>query len=161
MGSGKTTFVKKLQDNNLGFITYDLDHVVAEHLGIAHSQLGEWINKNTIQDFRIVEMEILASLLCQKTMKVIALGGGTPTAEGFLDLRDQFKLILLDVPFKTCYQRIKNDSNRPLSAQSVEGLEELYLKRLKIYKKADLILSETEIKDIEGLESLVHNLSRV
>lgn len=161
MGSGKTTFVTSFEGNNLGFMTYDLDHVVADHLGISHLQLGEWINKNTLAKFRDVEMDVLQSLVNQRTMKIIALGGGTPTAERFLDLRDQTKLVFLDVPFETCFNRIKNDSNRPLTALGEEGLRELYQKRLPMYKKADLILSETEIKEIEGLESLVHNLSSV
>lgn len=161
MGSGKTTFTLNFEGNNLGFITYDLDHVVAEHLGITHLQLGEWINKNSLQKFRDVEMDVLEALVQQRTMKIIALGGGTPTAERFLNLRDQTKLVFLDVPFETCFNRIKNDSNRPLTALGEEGLRELYQKRLPIYQKADLILSETEIKEIEGLESLVHNLSSV
>lgn len=161
MGSGKTTFALGFEGNDLGFLTYDLDHVVADHLGITHLELGEWINKNTLEKFRDVEMLVLTNLVNQRTMKIIALGGGTPTAERFWDLKDSTKLVFLDVPFETCFQRIKNDSNRPLTSLGEEGLRELYQKRLPIYRKADLILSETEIKEIEGLESLVHNLSSI
>lgn len=161
MGSGKTTFVESFEGNNLGFVTYDLDHVVADHLGITHLELGEWINKNTLQKFRDIEMDVLQGLVNLRTMKIIALGGGTPTAERFAELSDQAKLVFLDVPFETCFNRIKNDSNRPLTALGEAGLRNLYQKRLPIYHKADLILSETEIKEIEGLESLVHNLSSV
>ena len=161
MGSGKTTFVKKFESNNLGFMTYDLDHVIAEYLGINPLELGMWINKNSMEQFRLVEMDVLQSLVNQKTLKIIALGGGTPMNDSFVKLKDQTKLVFLDVAFETCFKRIENDSNRPLSAQGLEGLRELYQKRLHLYRKADLILSETEIKDIEGLESLVHNLSRV
>lgn len=161
MGSGKTTFVESFEGNNLGFVTYDLDHVVADHLGITHLELGEWINKNTLQKFRDIEMDVLQGLVNLRTMKIIALGGGTPTAERFAELSDQAKLVFLDVPFETCFNRIKNDSNRPLTALGEAGLRNLYQKRLPIYQKADLILSETEIKEIEGLESLVHNLSSV
>lgn len=161
MGSGKTTFIESFEGNDLGFMTYDLDHVVADHLGITHLELGEWIHKKTLQKFRDVEMEVLTNLVNQKTMKIIALGGGTPTADRFSDLKDQTKLVFLDVPFETCFLRIKNDRNRPLTALGEEGLRELYQKRLPLYRKADLILSETEIKEIEGLESLVHNLSSI
>ena len=161
MGSGKTTFVEGLQANSMGFITYDLDQCVSEHLGISHLELGEWINKNTLRKFREVEMQVLSVLLSQKTLKIIALGGGTPEAADFWKIKDQSKLVFLDVPFETCFNRIKNDSNRPLTALGVEGLLELYQKRLPLYKKADLILSESQIKEIEGLESLVHNLSSI
>lgn len=161
MGSGKTTFVESFQENDLGFITYDLDHVVADHLGITHLQLGEWINKNTLEKFREVEMEVLSNLVSLRTFKIIALGGGTPTSPMFDSLRDQTRLVFLDVPFETCFMRIKNDRNRPLTALGEEGLRELYLKRLPTYKKADLILSESNIKTIERLDSLVHNLKSV
>jgi shikimate kinase len=108
-----------------------------------------------------VEMTVLTNLVNQRTKKIIALGGGTPTAGSFKELKDQTKLVFLDVPFETCFVRIKNDSNRPLTALGEEGLRDLYQKRLPIYRNADLILSETEIKEIEGLESLVHNLSSI
>ena len=161
MGSGKTTFVEGFQSNDLGFLTYDLDHEVASELGITHLELGEWINKNTLEAFRDVEMKVLGSLVSQRTFKIIALGGGTPTAKDYDELRSQTKVVFLDVPFETCFARIKNDSNRPLTALGAEGLCELYQKRLPVYQKADLILSETRIKEIEGLASLVHNLSSI
>lgn len=161
MGSGKTTFVEGYQSNDLGFLTYDLDHEVALELGISHLQLGEWINKNSLEAFRDVEMKVLEGLVAQRNLKMIALGGGTPTSKSFDELRTQTKVVFLDVPFETCFTRIKNDSNRPLTALGVDGLRDLYLKRLPTYQKADLILSETQIKEIEGLASLVHNLSSI
>ena len=159
MGSGKSTFVKRFKENNLGFLTYDLDCAVAEYLGIPHLELGNWINKNSMEKFRIIEMDILQSLVNQKTLKIIALGGGTPMNDGFLDLMELSKLVFLNVSFETCFKRIENDRNRPLGALGIEELRELYQKRLPIYRKADLILSEAKIKDIEGIESLVHNLT--
>ena len=159
MGAGKSSFIKKFEENNLGFLTYDLDCVIADHLGISHIELGSWINKNSMENFRRLEIEVLKNLLNQKTFKIIALGGGTPMNHQFMDILDQCKLVFLDVPFETCFKRIENDNNRPLGALGIEGLRELYQQRLPIYIKADLILSETEIKEIEGLESLVHNLS--
>ena len=78
---------------------------------------------------------------------------------GFLDLLELSKLVFLNVSFETCFKRIENDRNRPLGALGIEELRELYQKRLPIYRKADLILSEAKIKDIEGIESLVHNLT--
>ena len=161
MGSGKTTFVEGFQDNSMGFITYDLDHCVALALGISHVNLGDWINKNTLEKFRETEMQVLSGLVSQKTFKIIALGGGTPEGPEFWKIKDQSRLVFLDVPFETCFNRIKNDSNRPLTALGAEGLFDLYQKRLPLYKKADLILSESQIKEIEGLESLVHNLSSI
>ena len=70
-------------------------------------------------------------------------------------------MIFLNTPFSTCFARIKNDSNRPMTALGEKGLLELYEKRLSLYKLADLTLGPDQIKEIEGLAPLVHNLESV
>lgn len=161
MGSGKTTFVEKFSENSLGFMTFDLDSVVAESLKIGPSELGAWINQHGMEEFRKKEMESLGSLLAMRTKKLVALGGGTIEASGFEDLRNQAKMVFLNTPFEVCFKRIQKDANRPLTALGEEGLFELYQKRLPLYKKSDLTLSEYQIKEIERLDPLVHNLSSV
>ena len=158
MGSGKTTFVESFAQNNLGYLTYDLDVEVAQELGISPMSLGEWINKFGLEEFRKKEIKVLSSLIRQKTAKVIALGGGTVEAAGFWELRQFAKIVFLKTSFETCFLRIKNDSNRPLTSVGEAGLKDLYNKRLSLYQKADLELSEAQIKEIVGLGSLVHNL---
>ena len=161
MGSGKTTFIESFKDNDLGFMTFDLDQVVCEELGITHQELGEWIKNHGMAEFRQKEISALQSLLNMRTMKIIALGGGTIEAAGFDELRTQAKMIFLNTPFETCYKRIKNDSNRPMTLLGEDGLRNLYQKRLPLYQQAELILSETQIKEIEGLVPLVHNLKSI
>ena len=159
MGSGKTTFVERFKENSLGYLIYDLDYMVAEGLGISQKKLGDWIRENGIQSFRQLEIATLKNLLRQKTMKVIALGGGTLEDPGFWEFRDQFKLVFLNTTFATCLSRVKNDSNRPFTALGEGEMKELHKKRLYNYQKADLTLEESEIKEIEGLDSLVHTLT--
>lgn len=161
MGSGKTTFVEKFSENSLGFMTFDLDFVVAESLGIKPSELGLWINQHGIEEFRKKEIESLSSLLAMRTKKLVALGGGTLEAPGFSSLKTQAKMVFLNTPFEVCFNRIKKDANRPLTTLGEEGLSALYQKRLPMYKQADLILAPHQIKEIVRLEPLVHNLSSV
>ncbi|MBC7713300.1 MAG: hypothetical protein H7177_08175 [Rhizobacter sp.] len=161
MGSGKTTFVESFRGNHLGYDCIDLDAAVAASLSILPSDLGEWINKNGLENFRHKEIFVLQGLLNNRMMKIIALGGGTNTGEGYSELRSQAKTVFLNVAFDTCYKRIKNDPNRPLTALGEAGLHDLYNKRLPQYLTSDICLSEDEIKKIEGLDSLVHNLSSI
>ena len=159
MGSGKTTFVESFRGNLLGFDCIDLDAAVSSSLGILPSELGEWINRYGLENFRQKEMFILKGLLQNRMMKIIALGGGTIEGSGYKDLTSVAKTIFLNVPFETCFKRIKNDSNRPLTSLGEAGLQDLYNKRIPKYLTSDLCLSEHEIKEIDGLDSLVHNLS--
>ncbi len=161
MGSGKTTFVEGFRENSLGFECIDLDQALACSLGIMPTELGAWIKENTIEEFRQKEMGLLKDLLNNRMMKIIALGGGTIESDEYAELKTQAKTVFLNVPFKTCYNRIKNDSNRPLTAIGEAGLLALYNKRLATYLASDLCLNESEIKNIVSLSSLVHNLSRI
>jgi shikimate kinase len=161
MGSGKTTFVESFRGNHLGIDCVDLDTAVAASLGILPSELGEWINNNGLDNFRHKEITILKGLLSNRMMKIIALGGGTVECEGYTELHSLGKTVFLNVPFETCFNRIKNDPNRPLTAIGEAGLFKIYNQRLPKYLTSDLCLSEAEIKEIVSLTSLVHNLSSI
>lgn len=158
MGCGKTTFVESFQNNHLGFKTLDLDSAVALSVGLLPSELGEWINKYGLPVFRHKEILLLKEMLSTNSSKIIALGGGTIEAPGFWEIAEKNKLVFLDVPFGTCFERIKNDPNRPQTKLGEECLRALYEKRLPLYQKASLVLSEEGIKKIVSLSSLVHNL---
>lgn len=158
MGAGKTTFIEKFRENLEGFIVYDLDEEVAKSLKMAPKKLGEFINTNGLEAFRIQEANILESLLRLRSKKIIALGGGTLEAPGVMELADQYRLVFLDTSFEVCLSRIKNDLNRPVAQKPLEELKALYEKRRKIYLKSKLVLSEQKIKEIDTISSLVHNL---
>lgn len=157
MGAGKSWFISRLNAQDSGFLTYDLDLEVAKALGVQADQMGDWFKLNSMADFREKEIEILKRLINERTNKVIALGGGTPEAMGFDEIYDRVKMIYLDVPFEVCFERIKDDKNRPLVSLGRENLKRLYDERLPLYKKAHIVLNEQEIKEIVSLEALVHN----
>lgn len=162
MGAGKTSFVKRFQQNNLGYSIFDLDHLVANSLGIVETDLGEWIKKNSLEFFRQKEIDILKKVLHQKKEKqLIALGGGTVENAEYRELATKTATVFLNIAFETCYLRIKNSTHRPLASMEKQKLQELYEKRILLYRESDLSLLEEEIKEIDGLGTLVHNLSRI
>lgn len=160
MGSGKSTLLKKFTPNTLGFDCIDLDHAIAADLNIRAERLGEWILQNGFPLFRDREKSKLKSLLRHQNSLVIALGGGALNPEILEMIHNDLEtyLVFVDTPLEICLERIKNDPIRPLSNISPDELKKLYQTRRIDYLKADLVLSETQIKEIDGLGSLVHNL---
>lgn len=158
MGAGKTTFIDQFREKSDGFMVFDLDLEVANYLKIGQGELGAYINKHGLLHFRELEMKILKSLLMKRTQNLIALGGGSIEANGFWEIKDAAKLVFLDVDFERCFSRIKNDLNRPMAQKSAQEVKDLYDLRRTLYLKSDLILNESQIKGIDSIQTLMHNL---
>lgn len=131
MGCGKTT-VGKILAKKLGCSFCDSDDIIVEKVGMTipkiFSQKGE-------PYFRKVEAETIKEL-CGREV-VVACGGGAmldpETAEYALKAG---KVAFIDVDFETCYNRICNDSNRPIAASSTkESLYKRFCDRREIYIK--------------------------
>jgi len=160
-GAGKSTFLKQFQGNSEGFDCIDLDHALALDLGLSPQKLGDWILENGFPLFRDKEKTKLKALLGHSQKMVIALGGGTLTPEvvELIQKTPECHTVFLDTPYELCRERIKGDSNRPLSNLPEEELKNLYESRREIYKKiAELSLSPENVKEIVSLSALVHNL---
>ena len=71
------------------------------------------------------------------------------------------EVIFLDVPFETCYDRIKDDTNRPIVVNSTkEQLEELYNSRKGIYLKHSTIRLECSGSPVENAEKIADILRK-
>lgn len=159
MGSGKSTFVSRLSKTSDQFMVHDLDLEVASHLNIRANELGDYIRRVGMPEFRKLEVEILTSILENRTNSLVALGGGTVEAPGFWESIAGAKLVYLEETFECCYERITGDSNRPLAQKTKEELKDLYNLRHSLYSKSNLVLTKEKIKEIDSIEALVHNLS--
>lgn len=160
-GAGKSTFLKQFQGNSLGFDCIDLDHALALDLGLSPEKLGGWILENGFPLFRDKEKSKLKALLNHPQNMIIALGGGTltPDVVALIEKNPECKTVFLDTPYDLCRERIKGDSNRPLSNLPEEEMKKLYESRWEIYRTiADLTLSPENVKEIVSLSALVHNL---
>lgn len=130
MGCGKST-IGKLTAKKLGCGFCDTDDLIVRTLDMT---IPEIFAKKGEPFFRKTEAEIVKSL-CGKTT-VAACGGGAmlnpDTAKAAKESGSA--VIFLDVPFEMCYERIKNDKNRPIVVNSTkEELEKLYNDRRNIY----------------------------
>jgi shikimate kinase len=162
MGAGKSHWLKDLERTagQSQFVFLDLDHEIAKFLKISPLILGEWIAQNGWPLFRKIEQEQIGHFMTSQLVGVLCLGGGALNHEvqKMLENNKNVKMVFLNTPFEICFERITGDGNRPLATLKKEELYKLYEERLTGYFKANLILEETERKEIEGIHALVHTL---
>lgn len=144
MGCGKSSVLTEWSKNpNLK--TADLDHLISATVGVDPSNLGEWIEKVGLSEFRKKESQVLKEYcegLSSTEHSVLALGGGA-----FSDANREMiegvggVTVWIDTPLKICWDRVKDDSNRPLAQKGFESFQDLYKERLSFYEKAKYRLS--------------------
>ncbi len=130
MGCGKTT-VGEILAEKLRLPLIDTDAYIVE-------QAGKSIPDIFAQDgepyFRKIEAEAIRTLCTQEA--VISCGGGAMlNPESAAYARENGAVVLLDESFAVCYDRIKDDTNRPIVQRSTPAeLEALFQKRAGIYR---------------------------
>ncbi len=130
MGCGKSTIGEKLaQKLNCNFI--DMDDYIEQKANMTIPEIFEQFGE---PHFRDLETQAVKELSTQEG--VISCGGGAMLREVNAQIANANGfVVLLDVPFRTCYYRIA-DSDRPIVRKNTrQQLEDLYNKRYIIYKK--------------------------
>lgn len=143
MGAGKTTLQDYWREDFPG-TCLDLDHLIAKRLSIPKEELGQWIEERGFPEFRKVESEVLGETLRSKGPLILALGGGAFTKENIKLIKDfEAASIWVQVDPEVCWDRVKNDENRPLVKLGKEGFMSLYNERESLYKKASFTIPGT------------------
>lgn len=139
MGCGKST-VGSLLAKKLGCRFCDTDELIVKNQEMT---IPEIFAQKGEPYFRQVEAETVKSL-CGKNTIVACGGGAMQNAETAETVRKNGGIIVyLNVPFAVCYERIKNDTNRPIVVNNTkEQLEEIYNHRNDIYIKNSTIMVE-------------------
>lgn len=159
MGSGKSYFVKKLQQNSNEGEFLDLDDVVYFNHQTGEKDLGQLIENRGWAYFRAKEFQSLKELLQKRQYRnetlVLSLGGGT-LSDHSLDLfrlMDNTVLIWLESSFEKCFERILNEGSekRPLLRKGKEYIHKLYLERNSLYSSSALAVSEDQREAIGTL----------
>jgi shikimate kinase len=129
MGCGKST-VGKLLAKKLGKEFVDLDEYIEEREGLT---IPEIFAQKGEPYFREKESEALADL--PAAVGVVATGGGALLKKENGDLAKSLgTVVYIDAPFEICYERIKDDENRPIAHNSTkEQLAERYRGRAPLY----------------------------
>ena len=130
MGSGKS-YVAQILARELGYKLVDTDSEIVKRQGKKIPQIMSEVGE---QGFRQIEKEVIADLL-KYDFLVLSVGGGAILHNADL-LVSGSTVVFLDTDFDVCYNRIKNDKNRPLAfGRTRDQVFEIYSQRYDIYKK--------------------------
>lgn len=140
MGCGKSTVGKNIA-RKTGRKFLDMDAYIEEKAEMTVSEIFEKYGEST---FRDMEHEACKELSEMKGL-IIASGGGAFTFERNSEVfKGKDTIVLLDVPLDVIKYRLRNDKTRPLLQRpdKDQAMEELYNKRLPLYKNAsDIVVS--------------------
>lgn len=131
MGCGKTALSEVLS-KKLNCETIDTDEYIVKKSGKTIPEIFAEYGEN---HFRELEAEAVLEL--RDRGGVVACGGGTMQNDlNSKNAREKGEVIYIDQTFEICYDRIKDDKNRPLVVNnSKDELEAIYKRRAEIYKK--------------------------
>lgn len=142
-GCGKSTKLNSIKMNNdfKDYIFVDLDDYIFEKFGGQYQNLGELIIDKGFARFRDIEKKTLLTLLEENKDMWIALGGGTLDEElvELLTKKTDVEGFWIEEEFHVCWDRIKDDNQRPLVSFGEEKLRDIYLKRQELYKKFKIL----------------------
>lgn len=152
MGCGKSTIGQILaKKSGCGFC--DTDELVVKNEGMT---IPEIFSQKGEPYFRTVEAETVKSL-CGKNTVVACGGGAMQNSETAGTVKNNGGIIVyLNVPFDVCYDRIKDDKNRPIVVNNTKKqLEEIYNNRRDIYMKNSTIMVEAVGSPAEIAASII------
>ncbi len=157
MGCGKTTVGKRLS-YRLKMPMLDTDRIIEQK---QEKSIAAIFDEQGESAFREMETECLRQLLMEKSSYVISVGGGLPLREENRALLEVLgTVIYLRATPETIYERLKNDTTRPLlrGDNPFEKITELMKKRNPIYTMAS-----NEILDVDGksFEVILNEIERI
>ena len=152
MGAGKTSVGRAIADLT-GRVWCDTDDIIVKQYG----PIAEIFTTYGEEYFRRLETETVKTLTAQDNL-VISVGGGLVLRQENVDfLRQNGKIIFLNVTAETLVQRLRADTERPL-LQTEENLENriktLLAERAPIYERvADVtVIAENKTPEEIGAE---------
>lgn len=159
MGSGKTTFGKALAKQlNMDFL--DTDVYIEEQAG---KSIPRIFAEDGEEAFRKLETEVLQYLRDSVKRTVFATGGGMPLRkENARLLKEIGKVCYLTAAPQVIYDRVKNDTNRPLlQGEDPYGkICHLMKERRPLYEQAaDVVVDANSDNVEEMLERLIQKCS--
>ncbi len=129
--SGKSTECKMLKEKYPNSYIYDLDEVLEKNIG----NIGEYIDVNGIEMFRLQEQKYLNVLLENNDKFIIIFaGGGTFINKNIISALQNYVLVYLNKGLNDLIENFEITSHRP-HLNSIETLKKIYEKRKHIYNQ--------------------------
>lgn len=158
MGSGKSTMGIRLS-YRLQYILEDTDKLIETKAGMTISEI---FAREGEEAFRQMETQLLQQLVEKKGRRVYSVGGGTPVrAVNRPLLKKLGTVVYLRTRPETVYERLKNDTTRPLlqGEDPLGKIRSLMAERESAYAEtADVILDVDEMTTDQVVESIMGNI---
>ena len=156
MGSGKST-IGKLLAENLSFSFIDTDEEIVR---LEKTSINEIFEKKGEDYFRQIEKNVLEAIIQNDNMVISTGGGIIKLDDNIHNLKEKSKVFYLKVRPEILYNRVKNNSERPLL--NVDDMKNriinLLNERNKKYEQAHVIINaeqEPEIVVKEIIENIL------
>lgn len=154
MGCGKST-TGPLLAQKTGLHFTDLDDYIEEKEGMSIPEI--FASKGEAY-FREKEAQAVKELSAKNS--VVACGGGTIINDNSARIaRENGTVFFLDIPFEVCYDRIKNDTHRPLVTNNTkEQLKNIFDTRHDIYLKNSTVTIDADKSPAMICENIINTL---
>lgn len=153
MGCGKSTIGKKLA-NKLGVKFVDID---LEIVKMAGKDIPTIFDECGEEYFRNLELEEMKRVSQDTQVVIVATGGGCLINPSCQEIAKQSgSIVYIDLGFEVCYDRIKNDENRPIVLNSSkQELYERYVSRDAVYSEVSDYTIKSCGKSKETMEKIL------
>ena len=156
MGAGKSSVGKRLAEH-LGLSVVDTDEVIEEDSGM---KISEIFSRFGEPRFRELESEAVKRV-SKLTDHVIVTGGGVVlNPENIENLRQTGIIIYLHAAPETIYNRVKDETHRPLLqvADPLAKIRELLESRSQFYANNDIEVDTTNLSVDEVVEEIIQKI---
>lgn len=156
MGCGKTTVGQSIAER-IAYTFADTDEMIVAQQGRSISDIFE---KDGEADFRVLETALLEKMIADKSDRlVISTGGGMPLREENRKLLKRLgTVVYMRVKPKTVYERIKDDTTRPLLQcdNPLKRIEEMIKSRGPAYEAgAEFVVDVDDLTQSEATEEII------
>ncbi|MBV8657025.1 MAG: shikimate kinase [Burkholderiales bacterium] len=152
-GGGKST-VGRLLAKALDRPFVDSDAEIEDHLG---ESVRSFFDREGEEAFRVIESEVLATIVARAGPAVLATGGGAVLREANRELLHGHSTVLyLRASPEDLYRRLRNDTQRPLLQvdDPLRKLRELYAQRDPLYRHCAHYVLEMSRPSVHGLVNM-------
>jgi shikimate kinase len=153
MATGKTVVAKQLAER-LGYKFVDTDLQIERY---AKKSIADIFAQDGEAEFRRLE-KLLLHWLIHYDRAVISSGGGMiATPHNLKELRKMGKIICLTATPEIIFERIKNETHRPLlqTPNPAESIKKLLAKRETCYAKADYTIDTTTLTTEQVVDRII------
>lgn len=150
MGCGKSTIGIRLS-YKMAMTVVDTDKLIERE---QNKSISDIFREDGEEAFRLMETACLKKLCGQSRGQIIALGGGVPVRPENRELLKKLGMVVyLRTRPETVYERVKNDTSRPLlqCGDPLQKIRELTAARASAYEDAADVTVDTDDMPMEQI----------